>query len=205
MIKKMLPTEILMQEHRVIEQVLNCLEVLAQQGEARGELDVKSAKEAIDFFQNFADRCHHGKEEDCLFPALEQKGFSPEQGPTGVMRHEHEQGRQQIRGMIAASNSVAAGDKSAIADFSAHALAFVQHLREHIQKEDHCLFQMANQALNEQEQAEVMASFVRVEHDDLGPGTHDKYLDVASQLARRFGVEDHVSLASKRGSCCGHS
>jgi len=85
----MRPTEILMQEHRVIEQVLDCLERMAQRVEAGDELDLESAKQAIDFFRNFADRCHHGKEEDCLFPLLEQKGFSREQGPTGVMLHEH--------------------------------------------------------------------------------------------------------------------
>ena len=95
----MRPTEILMQEHRVIEQVLDCLDAIANKTESGEQLDQHSATQAIDFFANFADRCHHGKEEDCLFPMLEQKGFSREQGPTGVMLHEHEVGRQHVRGM----------------------------------------------------------------------------------------------------------
>ncbi len=57
----MRPTEILMQEHRVIEQVLNCLEIIAQRAEADSKLDTDSANQAIDFLRNFADRCHHGK------------------------------------------------------------------------------------------------------------------------------------------------
>ena len=76
----MRPTEILMQEHRVIEQVLDCLETMAQRAEAGEGVDLESAKQAIDFFRNFADRCHHGKEEDCLFPLLEQKGFCGSKG-----------------------------------------------------------------------------------------------------------------------------
>lgn len=101
----MKPTELLMQEHRVIEQVLDCLEIMAQRANAGDKLDVESAKQAIDFFGNFADKCHHGKEEDCLFPLLEEKGFSREQGPTGVMLHEHEEGRRHVRGMAEATSA----------------------------------------------------------------------------------------------------
>lgn len=200
----MRPTEILMQEHRVIEQVLNCLERMAQQCADRRDLDTESASLAIDFFQNFADRCHHGKEEDCLFPLLEQKGFSREQGPTGVMLDEHETGRQHVRGMAVAVSTVTAGDSSAISDFVSHARAFIQLLREHILKEDQCLFQMTDQALNDQDQLQLLESFAHVEHDDLGPGTHEKYLDIAAKLAKRYGAECRVSGSSTGGGCCGH-
>lgn len=197
----MLPTEVLMQEHRVIEQVLDCLEIIAQRADKDGRADWESVEQAIDFFQNFADRCHHGKEEDCLFPVLEKKGFSPEQGPTGVLRNEHEVGRQHIQGMQQAVTDAAAGGSLAIAALVSHARSFVQLLRKHIQKEDQVLFQMADQALSEQEQAELMESFARVEHDDLGPETHGKYLEIATQLAKRFGVK---TCASTSSNCCGH-
>jgi len=200
----MKPTEILMQEHRVIEQVLDCLEILAQRGEADGSVDWESVEQTIDFFQNFADRCHHHKEENCLFPMLEQKDFSPEQGPTSVMREEHEVGRQHIRGMQEAAANAASESSQAIAGFLSHAQAFVQLLRNHIQKEDHCLFQMADQALTEQEQKQLMESFARVEHDDLGPETHEKYLDLATQLAKHLGVQKIVSDSSTCGNCCSH-
>lgn len=188
----MRPTEILMQEHRVIEQVLDCLEIMAQQAGSGGKLDVQSANQAVDFFRNFADRCHHGKEEECLFPLLEQKGFSPDQGPTSVMRHEHDAGRWHVDGMATAAAEVASGNSSARADFDSHAQAFIVLLREHIQKEDHCLFQMADKTLSEQDQQQLMASFDHVEHEDMGPGTHQKHLDIAVELADRFGVKSRV-------------
>lgn len=69
-------TEILTEEHRVIEQVLECLEAMASEAEAAGRLDGAAARQAVDFFQNFADRCHHGKEESHLFPMLERQGIA---------------------------------------------------------------------------------------------------------------------------------
>ena len=69
----------------MIEQVLDCLEQMANQCERAGRLDPGPARDAVTFFRAFADRCHHGKEEQQLFPMLEDRGFSPEAGPTAVM------------------------------------------------------------------------------------------------------------------------
>jgi hemerythrin-like domain-containing protein len=200
----MRPFEILMEEHRVIEQVLNCLEHMADRCEAGAPLDIESAASAIDFFRVFADRCHHGKEEDLLFPLMEQKGFSREQGPTGVMLDEHEQGRRHVRGMADALKELSLGDLAGKILFVEHARAFVRLLREHIYKEDHCLFPMADQAFSATDQDELAQSFVKVEHEDMGPGTHEKYLQLANQLADRFGVIKVTSLSGACAGCCGH-
>ena len=172
----MKPTEILSEEHRIIEQVLDCLEKMAQNCEAEGRLDKTSAEQALDFFRNFADRCHHGKEETHLFPAMEAKGFPRQGGPTGVMLHEHEQGRAHIRGMADAIEGAAAGEGEAVAHFVAHAQGYVGLLRQHIEKEDHCLFTMANQTLTEDDQQRLSEAFEHVEHEHMGLGTHEKYL-----------------------------
>ena len=175
-----------------------------QRAEVGEKVDVESARQTIDFFRNFADRCHHGKEEACLFPLLEQKGFSRDQGPTGAMLHEHEEGRRHVRVMDQAASAIAAGDSAATADFVSHARAFTQLLREHILKEDHCLFQMADRALSEQDQSRLLESFAHVEHEDMGPGTHEKYLNIAAELAKRYGVICGVSDKSTDSPCCDH-
>ncbi|MDH3717443.1 MAG: hemerythrin domain-containing protein [Planctomycetota bacterium] len=199
----MQPTEILMQEHRVIEQVLACLEKMADQCAAGQALDTRSAEQALDFFRNFADRCHHGKEEDLLFPLMESKGFSREQGPTGVMLHEHEQGRRLVQAMTGAVSTDASDADAAREAFIDPARQFVALLREHIHKEDHCLFPMANQALTEPDQQQLVDSFEKVEHDDLGPETHQRYVNLANELAERFGVEPAAS-AGQCGHGCSH-
>jgi hemerythrin-like domain-containing protein len=183
----MLPTQVLKNEHRVIEQVLNVLEKIAEKAGVENKLDVESAEQAIDFLRNFADKCHHGKEEHQLFPLLENKGFSRETGPTGVMCHEHEEGRGLIRGMAEAVADP--GSPDAADRFAGYARAYIRLLRVHIQKEDHCLFSMTDGMLNSQEQDYLLEQFERVEAEDMGTGAHERYLDVANALADKYGVE----------------
>ena len=82
----MSPIETLMQEHRVIEQVLACLDIMIRQAEESGRLDADAARDTTDFLREYADGCHHSKEEGQLFPMMEERGMPAENGPTGVMR-----------------------------------------------------------------------------------------------------------------------
>src|SRR5262245_17489965 len=175
-------TDILMDEHRVIEQVLTCLEKLADRCEAGKKLDATSALEALDFFHHFADRCHHGKEEGHLFPLLEARGLSRERGPTGVMLHEHEEGRRLIE---AIADAIGKDDPE---EFVRHARAYVLLLREHIRKEDLCLFPMAARLLSGPEADSLWRSFEHVESEEMGEGTHERALQRANDLADRLGV-----------------
>ena len=202
----MRPTEILTTEHRVIEQVLGCLEELAARCAAESELDAASARQVLDFFRVFADECHHGKEERHLFPALEAKGFSRQQGPTGVMLHEHDQGRRHLRAMAGAVAGAAGGDREAVGRFVAQARGYAQLLREHIRKEDECLFPMAEVALTEEDRQALLASFARVENEEMHAETHEEYLRLADELADRLGVlRAFPEPATRRGCCaCGH-
>lgn len=203
----MRPTDILSSEHRVIEQVLDCLEKMVQQSGADGKLPQEPARDAVAFFRMFADRCHHGKEEAHLFPAMEAKGFPRDTGPTGVMLHEHERGRAHVRGMDAAIAGAAAGDAAALAAFVEHGCGYIRLLREHIEKEDHCLYSMANQAFTEEDQQALLAAFEKVESEEMGPDTHETYLAIANKLAERYGVPraavEHAE--SHKGCGCGHS
>lgn len=198
----MRPTEVLSNEHRVIEQVLNCLDKIVDQSACNGPLDWAAARQIVDFFRNFADRCHHGKEEQHLFPLLEAKGFSRKLGPTGVMLHEHDQGRAHVQCMATATEDGSRGDSSARDRFGAHAQAYIQLLREHIRKEDHCLFPMADQLLTVHDQQLLMRSFEQVEHEDMEVD-HQKYLDLANELADRFGVpRARIDMANSPVQCC---
>lgn len=199
----MIATDILKSEHRVIEQTLTCLERIAQESRNQGRLEAEAAHEAIEFFRIFADRCHHGKEESHLFPAMEAKGFPRDGGPTGVMLAEHEDGRAHVRAMAAAVDEAAAGQPKAIEAFSTHAQAYINLLREHIEKEDHCLFSMANQAFSSEDQAALLAEFDRVESEEIGAGTHEKFLAIAERLADRYSVPKE-NRQTACGGCCGH-
>ena len=184
----MQPTDILMNEHRLIEQVLNCLEKILDQCTAEKKLDTKSAKQAIEFFRTFADRCHHGKEEVQLFPVMQANGFSGGCSPVVVMLREHELARLYIQGMDAAIELAAAGDPESLKWFIEHGHSYLKLLREHIRKEDLCLFPAANHRLTEKDQEQLLVAFEKFEAEEIPPGTHETCIKIADELADRFGV-----------------
>jgi hemerythrin-like domain-containing protein len=151
----------------------------------------------LDFVRNFADRCHHAKEENLLFPAMEAGGFSPEAGPTAVMRSEHDEGRGHVRTMAESLEPAGAGDAAVLRRFAEHGRAFIELLGTHITKEDQILYTMANQVMSDANQSELLPRFGQVETTETGPGTHEKYLDVAE----RWGV---TAVARAEACGCGH-
>jgi len=179
------PTQILKDEHRIIEQVLDCVEVLAERCRERGDLDGDAAAQAIEFLREFADRCHHGKEEAQLFPMMESRGFPRDSGPVAVMLAEHVRGRALVVAMDRAREAAAAGEASACESFAGAAQAFVSLLREHIQKEDHCLFPMADQALTEADQFVLQQLFRRVEQEETGVEKRARLVALAGELRSR--------------------
>ena len=133
-------TDLLVNEHRVIEQVLNCLEKIIEQAIAAGRLEEEPAREAIDFFRVFADRCHRRKEEAHLFPLMQARGFGGGCGPVSVMRTEHELGHLHLDGTNGAIERASKGDVNALQCFIQHGQTYIRLLREHIQKEEHHSF-----------------------------------------------------------------
>jgi hemerythrin-like domain-containing protein len=94
----------------------------------------------------------------------------------------------------------AAVKNEALQDFVEHARAYVELLRNHIFKEDHRLFPMANQVFSKEDQTRLTERFEHVENQEVDAGAHEKYLDIADMLAERF----HVPRASRTGCGCGH-
>ena len=199
----MKPVEILSSEHRVIEIVLECLEKMSQQYQRNGSFNIDHANDAVDFIRNFADRCHHGKEEDNLFPALVKKGMPIDGGPIGVMLFEHTKGREYVAAMAQALSEVPQlGDKAKNRFFQS-ASQYVELLRSHIHKEDHILFPMANQIMSDQDHAAMLQLFDKVEHEHIGAGVHEKYLKLAQSLATAYGVDPSAMARSTSGGSFG--
>jgi hemerythrin-like domain-containing protein len=139
-------TQLLMEEHEIILRGLGVLEVLAAKA-VRGEpVPSRAVDTLLTFLGEFADAHHHGKEEEILFPALEEAGFPRDAGPVGVMLREHTEGRDLITALRAAAPN-AAGDTAARARFAGAARAYIALLSGHIDKENRILFPMAEQAI----------------------------------------------------------
>src|SRR5690348_364126 len=137
------PTEILSQEHRVIESKLDEVEQQIQGIAAGAPLPRAFFDEALDFFRNFADGCHHAKEENLLFPRMQERGVPERGGPIGVMLSEHDAGRAYLRAVRENLDAATEGSEQARAQVVENAAGYIALLRQHIQKEDQILFRMA--------------------------------------------------------------
>jgi hemerythrin-like domain-containing protein len=179
----MKPTEVLKQEHKVILQVLSAAEKKAKAIEAKGQINGEKVEKMLDFFRNFADKCHHAKEEKHLFATLQQRGMSREVGPIAVMLSEHQHGRNRVKAAGEALPKARGGDRGALRQVRENLAAYVKLLKEHIIKEDNVLFAMADKVLTHQNQKDLMAAFEKAEREKVGEGVHEKYHQMARELA----------------------
>jgi hemerythrin-like domain-containing protein len=183
--KPMRATEDLKQEHRVIELVLTALEGMAQQLERGNLLRREPAERALEVVRNFADKCHHGKEERYLFKRLETRGMSRQTGIISELLHEHGEGRAHVRAFARALVGACENNPQDGRAFAQHAQGYVTLLRKHIQKEDDVFFPMADQKLTPEDDAELMEAFEKIEREEIGEGAHEKYHRWAVELAQQ--------------------
>lgn len=176
------PIEILMNEHRLIERVLDAIEIAADELERGRRVRPGLFLEAADFLAGFADGCHHHKEEDVLFPAMVEGGMPPGGGPIAVMLDEHEQGRACIRVIRDRAGRLEAGDATSVRQLVAGVRAYVALLRDHIAKEDEVLFPMAGQVLAADRLARLGEEFNRIVRAEADGGAHQRFVELADRL-----------------------
>jgi hemerythrin-like domain-containing protein len=171
-----------MNEHRLIEQVLDCLEEAAGRLEDGEEIDPDFFIDAAEFVAGFADGSHHRKEEDILFVAMTEKDMPADTGPVAVMLHEHEEGRRFTAGFRGAAEQLKNGDSGAGMDVIRNAFDYVNLLREHIIKEDNVLFPMADQVISGDTMQVVSCEFDRLLAEDTENGSLAKYEALVDKL-----------------------
>lgn len=144
------PTDMLREEHRLILQVVERLAELVAR-ESPADEAVATIEDCVTFFRLYTDACHHGKEEDLLFGSLVDQGMPRTSGPIAVMLQEHEVGRGLVRAMADGIERLRGGDQAAWAAIVQAGISYVDLLRQHIMKENHVLFNMADGMVPEPE------------------------------------------------------
>ncbi len=175
------------QDHRVIEKVLGAIEDAAERVRRGEEVPVQLLGEALEFSQVFVDRCHHGKEEVCLFPCLERKGVPNEGGPIGVMLREHQIGRE-MAGAIGAALKEDLGKPEARARVAALCTDYVEHLRQHIFKEENVLFGMGDSLMGRDDHESSVECYERTEEERVGFEKHEEMERLAEKLGSARGA-----------------
>lgn len=171
----MTPNEQLKEEHEAIRLMLRILEGVCTKLQAGEKVDPEHLDKILEFIKVFADKCHHGKEEDVLFPAMEETGIPKQGGPIGVMLAEHDTGRNYVRGMSEAVARYKTGDHEASSQLVENTKGYVALLRQHIEKEDNVLYPLGDARISEEKQQELLQGFENIEQERVGPGRHEEF------------------------------
>ncbi len=182
----MTATEQLRHEHEAIILVLSILDKFLHRIGDGQEVNREHFGQVLEFIQVFADKCHHGKEEQFLFPALEAAGIPKTGGPLGVMLGEHEHGRELIRQIAAAWQKYQSGDRAAAAGLIVSARDYIALLNDHIFKENNILFPMAEARLSAATQEQLLKEFDRLEIERIGAGKHEQFHKTLAFLQKTY-------------------
>ncbi len=164
----MIIIEQLKEEHQAILLMLKIMEATCKKLEAGEDVSKDDLNDMVKFIKEFADKSHHLKEEDLLFPAMEEVGIPREGGPIGVMLTEHTMGRDFVKGLSMGIEEYAKGNTDAAKQIIENARNYASLLSNHINKEDNILYPMAEMRLSKEKQDELLKEFERVNSEKIG-------------------------------------
>ena len=178
-------THNLMEEHKLINRMIDVLESAANQLEENKEITPDIFDKAADFIRTFADKFHHAKEEDILFKEMIKKGMPEKDSPVEAMLIEHEQGREFVKGLIKATAEFKEGNKKKAKEIIENARGYIELLREHIDKEDNILYPLAEKMFTKSEKEKQLDKFKEAEISKGGNKTVSKYMELVKELESR--------------------
>jgi hemerythrin-like domain-containing protein len=179
-------TEELKNEHEGIQLMLRVLDAVSKKMQLGEKIQTDHLDSMLEFFSVFVDKCHHGKEEDFLFPAMEKAGVIRENGPIEVMFNEHDMGRSLMSRISDAVTQYKSGNTSQSDEFGSASTEYVALLTRHIDKENNILFPMADMRLTPQEDQKLMEAFEKLEQDRIGPGKHEEFHHLLNRLELQY-------------------
>jgi hemerythrin-like domain-containing protein len=134
---------------------------------------------AVDFIRTYADRTHHGKEEDVLFRDLSKRALSAEdQQVMKELLEEHVFGRQTTKALVEANTRYRNGDESALADIADKLRTISEFYPKHIEKEDKVFFPASMGYFTAEEDQAMLAEFWEFDRKMI----HEKYRLVVEGL-----------------------
>jgi hemerythrin-like domain-containing protein len=182
-----LPVATLKAEHQVILCVIRLLGALMDRFEESGAFPESTLARCVEFIRLFADACHHGKEEDLLFPVLESRGIPREGGPIGVMLYEHQMARELTKEMSRSLALLRTDADAAKKQFCQAARDYVDLLTNHIFKEDNILFNMGSRVMSPDDQTALGTQFCAVNCRVFEGRRREQLLRIADELEAECG------------------
>jgi len=177
--------DILVDEHDYILKMISIAEEILQTDDYL-TVDINHVESIVDFVKNFADKCHHLKEEDILFMEMEKSGMSREDGPIAVMLNEHNEGRVFIKQAQTGIELFKQGYISSFLQIQENLLNYCQLLTQHIGKENNILYPMAERILPVNVGQDMTTQFEHINVSTPQNEYHDKYIKMVEELGEIY-------------------
>ena len=172
----------LMIEHRLIEEMLIAIERALVRVEQTKAVDPNFVDTAVDFIRVYADRTHHGKEEDILFRELKKKSLSTEDRQLmDNLIEEHIFSRNTTKALVEANRRYREGNENALGDVTGLLKTLVEFYPIHIRKEDEVFFPASRTYFSETEDQAMLMEFWEFDRKMI----HEKYKAVVQGLGAK--------------------
>lgn len=182
------PTEELRAEHRAVLRMMDILDAMAASARS-GDCPTKDElADVTEFLYVFVDRCHHGKEEEVLFPVMRDAGLDDAAPAVRILIDEHVTGRNRATRLFEAAGAVAENGKPACPSLLAAIPGYSELMRAHIAFEERDAFAAADAGLPAQAVEGIVAGYERIERDIIGAGKHEAYHRMLDRLAEKYSV-----------------
>ena len=179
----MRPRGPLMVEHRLIEKMIALVREQLPLIQERDQVDPVLLDTVVDFVRTYADRTHHGKEEEILFRDLATKAMSPrDQRVMQELIEEHRYGRSVVAKLVQAKQDYLQGQQDALPRIVEQLRALVAFYPKHIEKEDKDFFPNSERYLSEPEQQAMLQGFWEFDRQMI----HEKYKAVVASLREQL-------------------
>jgi hemerythrin-like domain-containing protein len=193
----MLPIDPLMSEHRLITRVIQLLSEELKTIRELKRVNLALLETVADFFRNYADRCHHGKEEFMLFRRLEKKDLSPEhQKIMAELVEDHVKSREWVDSLVNVTKRYAKGEKGAIREIQQLLQDMTEFAPRHMGKEEKYFLIPVMQYFSEEEKDALL----KEEYDFDRTLIHEKYRVIIDKLEPTQSEESQKSKIIKSGS-----
>jgi len=171
----------LMVEHRLIARMLSVIKDALVQIESSHRVDPVFVDTAVDFIRIYADRTHHGKEEEIFFRDLDKRPLSAEDRRVmNELIEDHVFGRKITKALVDANSRYRNGDEIALAEIAEKLQTLVEFYPKHIEKEDKVFFPAARAYLTDSEDQAVLAEYWEFDRKMI----HEKYEALVEGLKR---------------------
>ncbi|MGO1468423.1 MAG: hemerythrin domain-containing protein [Tissierella sp.] len=179
--------EIMVNEHENIRRMLKVVRGLSYQVMTLGEFHIEDVDKIIDFIRTYADRHHHGKEEDILFKTMNEKiDRLRKAGSITGMYIEHDLGRLYMTDLEAAVKDYNEGSDEARLDIIANAIGYANLLERHIEKENMAMYRFAETMLEDEDKKYIEKEAEKIEIEAKEKGLQEKYIKLLERLEEKY-------------------